>query len=75
MYNFFSVFYMTYSISHKLYFIFIAALHKERERQGIHETLVHHKAAPRELLYPEALMEGDLILQVNSAHKNAHNFV
>ncbi|CAG2158932.1 unnamed protein product [Oppiella nova] len=39
------------------------AVHKERERQGIHESMAHHKSAPRELLYPEALMEGDLILQ------------
>ena len=41
------------------------ALHKERERQGIHEPMIHHKSAPRDLLYPEALMEGDLILQVS----------
>jgi hypothetical protein len=26
--------------------------------------MVHHKPSPRELHYPEALMEGDLILQV-----------
>lgn len=36
-------------------------MHKERELRG-HEH-GHHK--PRELLYPESQLEGDLILQVS----------
>lgn len=36
-------------------------MHKEREQQARLAELGHHK--PRELHYPEALMEGDLILQ------------
>lgn len=49
------------------FFSLIAVLHKERERQAnMHDGMGHHhKSTPRELLYPEALMEGDLILQVS----------
>ncbi|XP_053200542.1 uncharacterized protein LOC128385680 isoform X2 [Panonychus citri] len=40
---------------------FQAIFNKEREKQGnLHEI---HRNTPRELLYPEILMEGDLILQ------------
>lgn len=46
-----------------------ASMHKERERQQ-HE-LGHHK--PRELHYPESLMEGDLILQVIKCERVRHH--
>ncbi|XP_015781093.1 circadian locomoter output cycles protein kaput [Tetranychus urticae] len=40
---------------------FQAIFNKERERQGnLHEI---HRNTPRELLYPDIMMEGDLILQ------------
>ncbi|XP_054163396.1 uncharacterized protein LOC128961209 [Oppia nitens] len=44
---------------------FHVAIHKERHQhhQGIHDAMAHHKPPHRELHYPEALMEGDLILQ------------
>lgn len=48
------------------YFISLTAiLHKERGRQANIHDIGLHKSTSRDLLYPEMLMEGDLILQVD----------